>query len=220
MNTAEALAKDMRHDNANCRANAAQVHGQVIKSGGIRTIWYDCFDSSLTELRRAEARREIRETFGKFCGAKARHEPRFSRRIQRRLLGLPEDTVIVPVMVRGFATGTRIKAFLDSFGRPHDFALVGYSSGKHSNGRFRDGNPVCGNVFMSEDDRDRVARGSAILLVDGVIQSGETMREVTDSLIACGGRDIHAFARRNAIFALRQKSLIGKIHPALASVIR
>lgn len=184
----------------------------------LRRREYDCFDASLTELQRGEVKHNIRKIFSKVCEGSKGQEPRLSNRIKKKFLELPAETVVVPMMVRGFFTAVGIRAFLYGFDRLHDFAIVGYSRGRHSHERFRDGSPVLGKVLMNDEDRDIVVRVGTVLLVDGAIQNWETVRTVTGLLLGTGAHEIHALGRHNTILALRQKKVIVKIHPALASV--
>ncbi len=110
------------------------------------------------------------------------------------------------VMVAGYAVAPAIYLTINSTMPITDFVFIGYSAGIHSNDKyFKDGTPMSGKMFISEDDLARISSSpqSQIILMDTTVETGLTIYTIKRSLrnIAIESELFHVTVFQNCALA-------------------
>jgi hypoxanthine-guanine phosphoribosyltransferase len=167
----------------------------------LRDLWIEQFNPALSQESRDTSRAGLNEVFIEQVEAIANLWKVGSVHIKNACADsdqIPNNPILVPIMVAGYDEGLRIAADLKIVKRSFDVVLLGYhrfASRAESSSRCDVLLPK--KIHMHEDDRRFLISNPRrhVLLIDDVCATGETANAIASELWAMGHRDISLLSR-------------------------
>lgn len=154
----------------------------------VRILWTSAFDPLFAEHEREACADLLRKEFKKEADLSAKGYKYYEKHLAKTCidkldnLSLPNDILIIPVMVSGFKPAVFVASKLTELGISYQFALAGYDRGinYNMNGKL----PPVGRVYFLEGDKILLKQNlsSGVLIIDDIIGNGDTMKDVHNAL--------------------------------------
>ena len=167
----------------------------------VRNLWFEVFDKSMSQRQRNESNDVIRGIFDSisrkdtiaqlpawYGDERTKDELEETRKKMdsvKHMIG--DGTLIVPVMVSGFIYGAHAYRLARERHGSARFSLVGYSANR-TNSMTPKWYP--NRLWIDKSDVQRIASAKNVLIIDDVIESGETIGAVSCGIAEILGGDM------------------------------